>query len=172
MQTKDDEVQPAGFSPATISLLDRAGVICDQRGSRLTELRRQVLGLVLDSETPIGAYDLLDRLRAAHKGAAPPTVYRALDFLLDQGLVHKVERLSAFIGCVHPAGTGEPLHHGDGAAHHHAAQFLICTRCGRTIELENDDVAAALSTAASSAGFVPHRSTVEVEGLCAACTSG
>lgn len=172
MQTKVSAVQPSSFSPATTRLLDRAGIICDRRGSRLTELRRQVLGLVLDSETPIGAYDLLDRLRTGHKGAAPPTVYRALDFLLEQGLVHKVERLSAFVGCVHPAGAEEPHRHGDGDAHHHAAQFLICTRCGRTVELEDDDVAAALNTAARTAGFVPHRSTVEVEGLCAACASG
>jgi Fur family zinc uptake transcriptional regulator len=172
MQTKEAAVQPSSFSLATTGLLDQAGIICDRRGSRLTELRRQVLGLVLDSETPIGAYDLLDRLRSAHKGAAPPTVYRALDFLLAQGLVHKVERLSAFVGCVHPAGAEEADRHGDGQAHHHAAQFLICTRCNRTVELENDDVAAALSTAAKLAGFMPHRSTVEVEGLCAACANG
>ena len=66
----------------------------------MTDLRREVLGLILDAEAPTGAYDLLDQLKATRHGAAPPTVYRALEFLLDQGLIHKVERLSAYVGCV------------------------------------------------------------------------
>lgn len=145
-------------------LLERAGSLCESRGSRLTDIRRHVLGLVLESEKPVGAYDLLDRLRSSRRGAAPPTVYRALDFLLDQGMIHKVERLSAYVGCVHDTAAD--------ARHHHAAQFLICTRCGRTIELDDADAAAALERAATRTGFVPHRSTVEIEGLCAACAGG
>src|SRR3954452_12703001 len=87
-----------GFSPRTETLLERAGTICEGRGARLTDLRRQVLGLILDAQGPTGAYDLLDRLKTTRIGAAPPTVYRALDFLLEQGLIHKLERLSAFVG--------------------------------------------------------------------------
>jgi len=157
------------FLRDTNDLLARAEAICDRRGSRLTELRRQVLGLVLESEKPAGAYELLDRLRDRHKGAAPPTVYRALDFLLEQGLIHKVERLSAFVGCVHGM-DGEHAHDGD-EAHHHAAQFLICTTCGRVTEMEDEATSSALVAAARAVGFVPHRSTVEVEGLCGACAS-
>ena len=160
-------MQTPCFSERTIRLLDRAEIICGRSGSRLTELRRLVLGLVLDSEKPAGAYDLLDRLRDAHKGAAPPTIYRALDFLLEQGLIHKVERLSAFIGCLHDANG----HDGDGPHRHHAAQFLICTRCGRAAELDDHAVEDTLAAAARAAGFVPHRSTVEVEGLCARCAA-
>ncbi len=78
------------FSRRTESLLDRAEAVCRQRGARLTELRRGVLGLILDAAAPTGAYDLLDRLRQTRRGAAPPTVYRALDFLLKQGLIHRV----------------------------------------------------------------------------------
>ena len=79
--------------------LDRAAALCARRGAQLTELRWQVLRLVLEAGQPVGAYALLDRLKASRAGAAPPTVYRALDFLVEQGLIHKVERLGAFIGC-------------------------------------------------------------------------
>jgi Fur family zinc uptake transcriptional regulator len=147
-----------GFSPRTDTLLDRAGAICQARGARLTDLRRQVLGLILDAEAPTGAYDLLDRLRATRHGAAPPTVYRALDFLLGHGLIHRVERLSAFVGCV---------------AHEqeHAAQFLICRSCGRVTELEDHELAHALADAARRLGFTVNTATIEAEGLCATCAA-
>ena len=90
---------------AVEAALDRAAASCQGRGAQLTELRRQVLRLVLSSPHPVGAYALLDQLRAARPGAAPPTVYRALDFLQEQGLVHRVERLNAFVGCAGPRGT-------------------------------------------------------------------
>src|SRR3712207_7506725 len=94
------------------AMLDRAEALCAGRGAQLTELRRQVLRLVLVAETPVGAYALLDRLKADRPGAAPPTVYRALDFLLEQGLIHRVERLNAFVGCVEAGGGGEEGGHG------------------------------------------------------------
>ena len=147
--------------------LDSAAALCARRGAQLTELRRQVLRLVLEAEQPLGAYALLDRLKASRAGAAPPTVYRALDFLMEQGLIHKVERLGAFIGCAevedHPADCD------CGAAHDHPHQFLICSRCGTTTELSNPGVSLALSRAAAAAGFALHRATVEAEGLCAGC---
>ncbi len=149
------------FSKKTTTLLAQASKLCDRRGAQLTELRRKVLGLVLESRTPTGAYDLLDQLRALHKGAAPPTVYRALDFLLEQGLVHKVERLSAFVGCVH---QNEADHD-----HHHAAQFLICQRCGQVTELEDARIDRVLVDTARENGFRLSSSTVEAEGVCAAC---
>jgi len=126
-----------GFSPRTETLLTRANVICEGRGVRLTDLRRQVLGLILDREAPTGAYDLLDQLRSTRHGAAPPTVYRALEFLQEQGLVHKLERLSAFVGCI----ADED--------HNHAAQFFICRSCGRVTELEDHELAQALQDAAT-----------------------
>ncbi len=148
-----------GFSPRTETLLDRAGRICDGRGARMTELRREVLGLILDSDAPTGAYDLLDRLKTTRHGAAPPTVYRALDFLLEQGLIHKVERLSAFVGCVA---------HDD---HAHAAQFLICRTCGKVTELDDHGLAHALGDAAKRLGFIVAKATIEAEGQCAACAT-
>jgi Fur family transcriptional regulator, zinc uptake regulator len=148
------------FSSRTEALLDRAAAICAARGARLTELRREVLGLILDADAPTGAYDLLDRLRGSRGAAAPPTVYRALDFLLEQGLIHRLERLSAFVGCV----AHEPQDH--------AAQFLICRTCGRVTELEDHELAHALADAAERLGFTVGKATIEAEGQCAACTSG
>jgi Fur family transcriptional regulator, zinc uptake regulator len=97
--------------------LARAAEICAARGAQLTPLRRQVLALVLEAEQPMGAYALLERLRESRGPAAPPTVYRALEFLLENGLVHRIERLNAYTACVGPG-------------HQHAHQFLICRRCG------------------------------------------
>ena len=153
----------AGFSAPTEALLDRADAICAAKGSRLTDLRREVLGLILDAETPLGAYDLLEKLRATRDRAAPPTVYRALDFLLEQGLVHRLERLSAFIGCV-----ADPHGH-EGHDHTHAAQFLICRNCRKVIEIEDDELAHALAHAAARLGFSVTGATIEAEGLCATC---
>lgn len=138
--------------------LDEAEAVCARRGTRMTVLRRQVLALVLETGRPASAYDVLDRLRAHHKGAAPPTVYRALDFLLEQGLIHKMERLSAYIGCMHVHGTP-----------HRSAQFLICRQCGRVVELEDAAIGTALDEAASRLGFRAHGSTIEIEGICVAC---
>lgn len=152
------------------SMLDHAAATCVHRGVQLTELRRQVLRLVLEAEQPIGAYALLDRLKASRAGAAPPTVYRALDFLREQGLIHRVERLNAYVGCVEAA--SHPHDCDCSAEHDHPHQFLICSRCGATEEISDPAVALALRRAAERAGFAPVRSTVEMEGLCARCGPG
>lgn len=156
------------FSRRTEILLDRAGAVCEHRGARLTELRRHVLGLVLDSASPIGAYDLLDRLRQSRSGGAPPTVYRALEFLMEQGLIHRVERLSAFVGCVAGCTTDDGLGT-DAEGHTHTPQFLICRKCGRVTEMQNVDVTAVLAKAAKEAGFSINGATIEAVGLCSTC---
>ncbi len=148
------------FSDATKAMLAQAVLLCARRGTRLTDLRRLVLGLVIDNGRPIGAYDLLERLRAYHKGSAPPTIYRALDFLREQGLIHKIERLSAFIGCVHAM---------EQETHNHAAGLLICQVCGHATEIEDTRIDEALTQAAHDVGFRSHGSTVEIEGTCAIC---
>jgi Fur family zinc uptake transcriptional regulator len=150
-------------APRIGRLLDRAAAQCAARGVRLTELRREVLELILAAPAPTGAYELLDRLRAKRGGAAPPTVYRALEFLQEQGLVHKIERLAAFVGCVDG--------HAHGPDHAHSAQFLICRQCGHVIEMEDPALTGALAEAAARAGFTVARATVEAEGLCADCAA-
>jgi len=151
------------FSGAVTLRLDQADRYCTAHGARLTETRRQVLGLILSSEKPLGAYDLLDHLRAYHRNAAPPTVYRALEFLAEHGLIHKIERLSAFVGCTHRL----ECHHGEGCGHR--AQFLICRHCGVARELEDNAIGVALTHAASRASFRMETATIEIEGICAAC---
>lgn len=154
------------------TMLDRAEAQCARRGAQLTELRRQVLRLVLEAEQPVGAYALLDKLKTLRGGAAPPTVYRALDFLLEQGLIHKVERLNAFLGCVE-AGQGEGRAQDGGEEHHHdhPHQFLICRNCGATAEISDPAIMAALASASAAAGFALHHATVEAEGVCASCSA-
>ncbi len=142
--------------------LDRAAEVCARQGGRLTEIRRQVLGLILGAREPLGAYALLDRLKVAKANATPATIYRALDFLTEQGLIHKVERLNAFIEC------SEAAEH---PGHHHAVQFLICGTCGTVTEMEDSGIAASVARAAAQSGFRPAHATVEVEGICAACVA-
>jgi len=137
-----------------------AEILCVTNGTQLTALRRSVLTLVLEASFPLTAYQLLDQLKKTRKSAAPPTVYRALDFLIENRLVHKIERLNAFISC------------NDADHDHHDVQFLICDKCGTVAEIEDHAVSRALAKAAEKQGFHPHTAMVELDGTCGACTSG
>jgi len=119
-------------------------------------LRRRVLELVWSSHKPVGAYALLDSLRDEDLGSAPPTIYRALDFLIEHGLIHRIERMNAFIGCSHPGET-------------HRGFFLICGECGNAQELESASVADTITASASRRGFAARDMTLEVTGTCADC---
>lgn len=138
-------------------VLQSAEDLCRQRGARLTPQRRAVLSLLCESDKPLSAYELLDRLRETVQKPTPPTVYRALDFLLEQGLVHKLESLHAYIGCTHPD-------------HPHASQFLICAGCGDVSEMEDEHIANSLKQAGEAAGFHTKRPVVELLGICAQCS--
>ena len=157
------------FSQRTLSLLAHAEAICGGRGVRLTDLRRQVLGLIVQSEAPTGAYELLDRLRATRHNAAPPTIYRALDFLMENGLVHWLERLAAFVPCIAHDHPHQQAHEPGCENPGHAAQFLICRSCRRVVEIADPALADALAGAAGRAGFILGQATIEAEGICAAC---
>ena len=139
-------------------VLERAETLCHERGVRLTEQRKTVLQLLCASDKPLSAYELLERMRGVVKNPAPPTVYRALDFLLEQGLVHKLESLHAYVGCAHPD-------------HPHASQFLICDDCGEVAEVEDSSVAKSLKAAGKAIGFRTKRPVVELLGTCAQCTA-
>jgi Fur family zinc uptake transcriptional regulator len=157
MATADTQVHAERDSGDLGFRLEEAAELCEQQGVRFTDLRRGILALILGAPGPIGAYELLDQLRATRRGAAPPTVYRALDFLLAQGLIHKVERLNAFVGCP------------DVGRHAHPVQFLICRGCGSVEELEDGSIQQAVQEAAARHGFTPALTTIEVEGTCSAC---
>ena len=139
-------------------VLERAEVLCRERGARLTEQRKAVLQLLCVAEKPLSAYELLERMRGVVRNPAPPTVYRALNFLLKQGLVHKLETLNAYVGCAHPD-------------HPHAGQFLICDDCGEVAEVEDPSVARSLNAAGKEIGFRTRRPVVELLGTCAQCSS-
>ncbi len=131
---------------------------CQARRVRLTKLRRRVLELVWGSHEPVKAYDILDQLRNEHAGSAPPTVYRALDFLRAEGMVHKIESLNAYIGC------GEPQHR-------HTGQFLICKQCCAVAEMDDSEVHELLSEKSDALGFTIDIAMVEIQGICNECKS-
>lgn len=136
--------------------LAHAEQVCARKGLRLTAIRRRVLELIWASHQPSKAYDLLDAIRNESFSAAPPTVYRALDFLEEAGLVHRIESLNAFAGCESSHTGGQPM-------------FLICRQCKRVAELPDQAVEQAISHAASRADFAVERETIEISGLCNSC---
>lgn len=143
-------------SPTDIdAFMEQAERLVERRGLRMTRIRRKVLRLLLESDEPAKAYDLIGNLDG--EGAAkPPTVYRALEFLQDTGLAHKIESLNAFVACGH-------------AAHAHSAVFLICERCGGAEELHAVSTRAALENETRAAGFRMSRAVIEARGTCRAC---
>lgn len=137
--------------------LQRAEQLCAKKGVRLTALRHRVLELVWESHKPLGAYELLDRLTDEGHKPAPPTVYRALEFLQEQGLVHRIASRNAFIGCNQPEGA-------------HDGYFLLCTACGNAEEMaETPAIDAAVQRAAQQTGFHIQNRLLEVTGLCQHC---
>ena len=139
---------------------------CQERGLRLTPIRSRVLSLIADAGKPVKAYELLELVREGKSingrgvGAdAPPTVYRALDFLMANGFVHKLESVNAFVACHHPNSD------------QHSVPFLICDRCHSAVELEDREVVTQLETRAKALGFQPQAQTLEVHGLCARCSA-
>jgi Fur family transcriptional regulator, zinc uptake regulator len=130
--------------------------LCRKAGLQLTPVRRRVLEILLQEHRALGAYEILDRLREEGLGSQPPVAYRALDFLVKNGLAHKIERLNAFAACAHPGRTHAPL-------------FMICRACNAVAEAHMDPGAGQLEELARTAGFTIERTVVEAEGLCPNC---
>jgi len=136
--------------------VEAVATACQARGLQLTPVRRRVQEILLSEHRAMGAYEILDTLRAEGLGSQPPVVYRALDFLVKHGFAHKVERLNAFTACNHP---GES----------HTPAFLICRQCGAVVEAAAEPAKGALGAAADQVGFEIEQTVVEAEGLCPAC---
>lgn len=132
---------------------------CAHSGLRLTKLRRQVLELIWQGHAPMKAYEILEQLHREYPKAAPPTVYRALDFLQQAGLVHRIESLNAFVGCGDPS---QP----------HLGQFLICQDCGAVAEINEPNITRALTREANLLGFRTDEQIVEIKGHCPQCATG
>jgi Fur family transcriptional regulator, zinc uptake regulator len=148
----------------TADALAHAEALCAQGAQRLTPIRRQVLEVLLESHKPLGAYEIMDRaastggrLAASGGRPAPITIYRALDFLRDNGLVHRIESRNAFVACVNNHATGDLV------------VFLICEHCGAVGEAASAAVADQLKAAARAAGFTPKAPVIEIGGVCAHC---
>ncbi|WP_321367492.1 Fur family transcriptional regulator [uncultured Desulfuromusa sp.] len=137
------------------SAMTNAEHLCLQRGQRFTALRKRVFELVWQQHKPIGAYEILEKLQPDGR-SAPPTVYRALDFLLDLGLIHRINSLNAYVGCIHPE-------------YPHDGHFFICESCKAFAELDSPLITAAIEQSAADVDFEVHRHTVEIMGLCPRC---
>ena len=162
-------VSPSGIGPAfhgsrhahdacIDGALARAEEVCRRRGARMTPLRRRVLALVWGSHRAVKAYDILAALDVGHGAVKPPTVYRALDFLMAHGLIHRIDSLNAFVGCPRPERG-------------HNAQFLICGGCGEVSEMDAAAIERAIADRAADAGFALSRKIVELHGTCSQCTT-
>ncbi|MGH6737935.1 MAG: Fur family transcriptional regulator, partial [Bradyrhizobium sp.] len=141
----------------TAEVISHAEKVCRDRAQKFTPIRRQVLQALLSSHRPLGAYEVIDELSKSMPRPAPITIYRALDFLMASGLVHRIESRNAYLACAHD---------------HDAASlvaFLICERCGSVGEIPAASVAQSLSAAARASGFAPRLSVVEITGTCAHC---
>ncbi|MDJ0931629.1 Fur family transcriptional regulator [Breoghania sp.] len=136
--------------------LQRAETACADRRVNFTAQRRRVLEALLESHVPTSAYDIIDRLAADGPRPAPITVYRALDFLAEQGFVHRIESRNAYVACCHVHEGGEVV-------------FLLCDKCGAADEVTSIQLAGPIAAIAREAGFEPRRSVLEIRGLCARC---
>ena len=133
-----------------------AEAVCERKNIRLTPLRRRVLEIVWRQHDPIGAYEILAEIAKDRVKAAPPTVYRALDFLREAGLVHRVDSLNAFLGCDRPLAA-------------HAGQFLVCESCRKVTEIDDPQLTRSLAQHARELGYRIERSAVEIKALCEGC---
>lgn len=156
MSTNALPYRPHNHSACVHQALADARTVCHSRNARLTPIRERVLELVWQSHKPLGAYDLLAVLTEDGHNAAPPTVYRALDFLQQHGLVHRIASLNAFTGCNH-------------AGENHTCLFLICRGCRNVLELTAPAVTRAVALASQAEAFTPEETTIEIAGLCPAC---
>jgi Fur family zinc uptake transcriptional regulator len=136
--------------------LGTAEQLCLSRGVQLTPIRHQVLELIWVSHQAVKAYELLDRIKPMQAAAKPATIYRALDFLIEQGLIHRVESLNAFIGCSR-------------SEHQHEQLLLICNKCLNVEERSAANVMTALSQEIQQARFTVHSKALEIQGVCEKC---
>lgn len=144
--------------PCMRDALKAAAALARERALRFTPLRWRVFEIVLARHCPIGAYDILSELSRSsdRRKPAPPTVYRALDFLMGQGFVHRIDTMNAYVACFAPE-------------RRHRTHFFLCKACGCVAEIEDVALVAALARAAEDAGFAVERETVEISGLCSDC---
>ena len=154
-------MSPLGFeqhdhATCITGAVERADARCRETGRQFTPVRRRVLEILLAEHRALGAYEILDKLREEGLGSQPPVAYRALEFLVDNGFAHKIEKLNAFVACGHSGRS-------------HSPAFLICRGCDAVAETETQPTSGAIGRTAKAAGFQIERTVVEIEGLCPEC---
>jgi Fur family zinc uptake transcriptional regulator len=158
MTVLDLPIQKHNHKQCVRTALATAEQVCQERGVQLTPIRYQVLELIWESHKAVKAYELLDRIKPLQMAAKPPTIYRALEFLSEQGLIHRVESLNAFIGCRCSDSPHEQL-------------LLICKNCQEVEERTATKVMQTLSDEFTDAGFIVHSKAIEIHGICSQCAT-
>ncbi len=137
--------------------LTQARERCSRAHARLTPIREAVLTLIWDSHKPMGAYQIVEQLPLLlNKQVQAPSVYRAIDFLLELGLIHRITSLNAFIGCPFPGSE-------------HSDLFMICRACGAAAEVGDEGINAMIGETIRKTGFQRESQAIELMGVCPAC---
>ncbi|PLW78024.1 Fur family transcriptional regulator [Cohaesibacter celericrescens] len=157
------ELESHDHSHCIDQVLGAAEAVCKEKGLRLTDQRKSVLKILAASHVPASAYDILDRLNSARKEhaeamLAPVSIYRALDFLLQNGMIHRIESRNAYVACSH---TMSP--------HSEITIFMLCDQCGRAGEFQSESLGGLIERIAATAQFLPHAPVMEIRGICAEC---
>jgi len=155
--TNQTHTHPAPSARLVAARMAVAESLCAQRGQRFTPIRRKVLELLLRHGRSLKAYDLLSAMRAEHPSAAPPTVYRALDFLLAEGLIHRLDAINAWVACI------------DAEDAHPDLLLIVCTQCGSVAEVHDPELCQHISTRVAHMNYVPTTHEIEVRALCPNC---
>lgn len=129
--------------------------------ANLTKNQSLVMDVLSHAETPMSAYTILDKLRE-HGFRAPLQVYRALEKLLEMGLVHRLESINSFVACAHREHA---------CCQHGTVAFAICENCGQVSEFHDHTIDDRLDGWAKKSGFKPQKTTIEVRGLCVTCSA-
>ena len=137
-------------------ILAGAIAICEQKNVRFTKARQMIFELIVKAQVPVKAYDVLDSVKERDKSAKPPTVYRAIDFLMECGLIHKIHRLNAYVSCSHPS-------------RHKECYFLICSKCNGLTECCSKEIDTVITDTAAKAGFSLRNVSMEMTGICQHC---
>lgn len=157
------ELEEHDHSHCISQVLDAAEEVCQERGLRLTDQRKSVLKVLASSHVPASAYDILDQLNRLREETgesmlAPVSIYRALEFLMQQGFIHRIESRNAYVACTHGADE-----------HSEVTIFLLCDQCGKAGEFQSKSLGGLIETIAATAQFQPNAPVMEIRGLCAQC---
>ncbi len=137
--------------------LSQVKKLCKKRNLALTPLRATVLDLIYNYDKPVGAYELLRELRSSRPNAEPPTIYRALEFLTEHNLAHRIDTTNSYVACKHPENE-------------HQGQFLLCITCGIAKEIIDSRILRAINQCASENNFIVNHNPTEIRGVCDSCS--